>query len=322
MSDLVPLPAADLARVDLPALVSEAGPAAAFAWDEFFVAHLRNPHTRANYRHAVGRFLQWLQPQGIALTRLTPGMVGAYFDQHPGSVPTRKLHLAALRAFFDALVNRHVLVLNPATSVRGERYAVVEGKTPEITPQQARTLLESIDAQTLAGRRDRAILGTLIYTAARAGAVARLRRKDFVWDGCQYALRFEEKGGKSREIPVRHDLQAMILDYLHGIQARGEDPPNGPLFRSLPGRRGRLTDKGVSGIDICRLVKRRLRQAGLPSRLSPHSFRVATVTDLLGQGVPLEAVQQLAGHSDPRTTRLYDRRQRRITRNVVERISI
>ena len=65
-----------------------------------------------------------------------------------------------------------------------------------------------------------------------------------------------------------------------------------------------------------------LKDAGLPSRLSPHSFGVATITDLLEQGVPLEEVQQLVGHADPRTTRLYDRRQRRITRNVVEMISI
>ena len=78
----------------------------------------------------------------------------------------------------------------------------------------------------------------------------------------------------------------------------------------------------MSAIDICRMVKRRLKDAGLPSRLSPHSFRVMTITDLLEQGVPLEDVQYLAGHADPRTTRLYDRRPKRVTRNIVERISI
>jgi hypothetical protein len=39
-------------------------------------------------------------------------------------------------------------------------------------------------------------------------------------------------------------------------------------------------------------------------------------------GVPLEDVQNLTRHSDPRTIRLYDRRQRKVTRNIVERISI
>ena len=74
--------------------------------------------------------------------------------------------------------------------------------------------------------------------------------------------------------------------------------------------------------DMGRMIKRRMRDAGLPSRLSPHSFRVTTVTDLLEQGVPLEDVQYLAGHADPRTARLYDRRKKRVTRNIVERISI
>jgi integrase/recombinase XerD len=78
----------------------------------------------------------------------------------------------------------------------------------------------------------------------------------------------------------------------------------------------------MSADDIARMLKRRLRRAGLPNRLSPHSFRVTTITDLLSQGVPLEDIQGLAGHADPRTTRLYDRRQRTVTRNIVERISV
>jgi len=65
---------------------------------------------------------------------------------------------------------------------------------------------------------------------------------------------------------------------------------------------------------MSRMVKRRIRKAGLPSRLSPHSCRLAPITDQLAQGVPLEDVQQPVGHADPRTPRLYDRRQRRVTR--------
>lgn len=74
--------------------------------------------------------------------------------------------------------------------------------------------------------------------------------------------------------------------------------------------------------DMGRMIKRRMRATGLPDRLSPHSFRVATVTELLSQGVALEDVKNLAGHADPRTTRLYDRRQRNVTRNTVMGISI
>ena len=70
------------------------------------------------------------------------------------------------------------------------------------------------------------------------------------------------------------------------------------------------------------MAKRRMKNAGLPLRLSPHSFRATTFTALLEHGVPLEDVQHLAGHSDPGTTRLYDRPQRKVARNAVERISV
>ena len=53
-------------------------------------------------------------------------------DLLSGSAPSKKLHLAALRHFFDQLVTRHAVILNPAASVRAQRYQVVEGKTPEI----------------------------------------------------------------------------------------------------------------------------------------------------------------------------------------------
>ena len=179
-----------------------------FAAEEFFYGRIRNEHTRAAYLIAVKRFLEWAEKRGLELVRISPKDVGNYLDglkKQNTSVATRKQHLAALRHFFDGLVTRHAIILNPALSVRGERYEVVEGKTPEITVKGARTLLASMKADNVVGLRDRAIIALLIYTAARAGAVAALRRGSLYESGDQWMLHFDEKGGKSREIPVRHD---------------------------------------------------------------------------------------------------------------------
>ena len=257
----------------------------------------------------------------MELVRIAPAHVGRYLDEQPYAAATKKLHLSAIRHFFDKLVLRHVVILNPAASVRSERLQVVEGKTPEISAKQCRTLLASIDLSHVVGLRDRAIIASLIYTATRVGAVSRLRRRDFYDLGDQYCLRMNEKGTKHREIPVRHDLRGFVLEYLAAGCLEYSDKSS-PLFRTTTRRTKRLTLTGMTADDMGRMVKRRLRDAGLSPELSPHSFRVATLTDLLSQGVPLEDVQLLAGHSDPRTTRLYDRRQRRVTRNIVERISI
>ncbi len=244
-----------------------------------------------------------------------------YMDELAAAPSTKKLHLAALRHLFDELVMRHAVVLNPAASVRTERYQVIEGKTPEVSVEQARRLLASIDTTNVVGLRDRGIVGILIYTAARVGAVAKLTRGDFYDSDGQHCLRFLDKGGKSREIPVRHDLQAAVFGYLEAAGLVAADKQS-PLFRTVVRRTREITARRMTTNDMGRMVKRRMREAALPSRLSCHSFRVTTITDLLTQGVPLEDVQHLAGHADPRTTRLYDRRQRRVTRNIVERISI
>ena len=125
----------------------------------------------------------------------------------------------------------------------------------------------------------------------------------------------------STEIPVRHDREQFLNEYLAAVDSNPEQKDT-PCFRSVIGRTKALTETGVTAEDACRMVKRRLKDAGLPSHLSPHSCRVTAITDLLNQGVPFEDVPTLAGHADPRTTRLYDRRQRADTRNVVERISV
>lgn len=306
---------------ELPTIIQNAGTAAQFAWDEFLFGRLRNHHTRQAYGRAIRRFLDWCEEKGLTLRQISPRDVGQYMDALPLALPTKKQHLAALRHFFDLLVTRHAVMLNPAASVRGERYQSVEGKTPEITVQHARRLFQAIDTGHVVGLRDRAIIAILAYTAARIGAVAKLRIRDYIDAGDQYCLRFTEKGGKSREIPVRHDLQQFLASYL-AATGLAMAPPDTPLFRTAVRRTKQFTSHAMTPGDMGRMVKRRLRDAGLPNRLSPHSFRVTIITDLLSQGVPLEDVQHLAGHADPRTTRLYDRRQRQVTRNIVERISI
>jgi len=225
----------------LPAIIEQAGPAARFAFEEFFYGRIRNPYTRRAYLHAVRQFSAYCQARGLELPRVTPADVGRHLEALSVALPTRKLHLPALRQFFDELVLPHLVLLNPAHSVRTERYQVLEGKTPEISIADARSLLRSIDVSHVVGFRDRAIIAILIYQAARVGAVARLRCGDRYASGEQDCLRFTEKGGKSREIPVRHDLKGFLLEYVRAAGLSKADAA-APLFRSTIRRTKRLTE--------------------------------------------------------------------------------
>lgn len=292
-----------------------------YAWHDFFSGRIPNNNTRVAYARAVRNFFHWSQKNGLNIHQLTAGVVGDYFrDHHNGSPATKAQHLAALRMFFGILVERHLVVLNPTLGVRLQREKLEEGKTPMLQIKEVGILLSSIDTATIVGLRDYAIIATLIGTAARSGGVANLKIGSFKHDGSQYMLRFREKGNKIIPVPVRHDLESILLAYIQAVGLENTTPRS-PLFRTAVRKEKRLTNRPMTGFDIYRMFKRRCKQAGLPSDRTPHSSRALAATDLLSQDVPLEHVQRLLGHSDPRTTQIYDRSQRKVTRNVVERLS-
>ncbi len=324
---------ADLDRlrreIAAPDIVREAGPGAEYAYADFFKAKIGNANTRKAYRRAVDRFLGWCRMRGVALRQVTSFLVGEYVehhlvdrDGHPLSAPSKKQHLAGLRHFFDNQQRYHGVAINPASSVRGPKYSTREGKTPAFDDRQVRLLLDSIDNRDVVTIRDRTLLMVLAYTAARAGAVARLRTMDYLTDGRSWSFHFGEKGGKLHHVPARHDLQVQMEVYLRaaGLEGRSDRTP---LFRTVRRRKRELTDTGLNGNDLLRIVKRRLAGAGLPpGSFCCHSFRATTATNLLKQKVSREQVQYLLGHSDARTTDLYNRTDKEVTRNVVERISL
>ncbi|MDE0354702.1 MAG: tyrosine-type recombinase/integrase [Gemmatimonadota bacterium] len=297
-----------------------AGPAACFAADEFFSARISNPETRRAYARAVGWFLEFCEREDVELARVTPGLAGRFIRSLPVAPATKNQALAAMRNFFGTLVERHVVLLNPFQSVRGIKHNPLDGKTPELTVSQARMLLASFDLSTHVGRRDRALFGTMITTGCRVGALARLRVGDLSDTSHGRVFRFREKNGKERDIPVRSDLDGWLEEYMQA-DVFTSAPPDSPLW--LYGNRwGALKSRALRPPGIRALLKRRLKAAGLPANLTPHSFRVMVVTALLEQAVPVEEVQRLVGHSHPSTTQLYDRRTRRITRSIVERIPV
>src|SRR3954452_5866291 len=256
----------DLERLRLevaaPAIVREAGPNAEYAYADFFKAKIGNPNTRVAYKRAVDRFLGWCRSRGLALRQVTSFVVGDYVehhlvdrDGHPLSAPTKKQHLAGLRHFFDNQQMYHGVGINPAASVRGPRYSARGGKTPAFHDKQVRDLIDSVDTGDVVGARDKTLLMVLAYTAARAGAVARLRTTDYVTDGRSWFFNFGEKGGKLHQVPVRHDLQVQMEHYLRaaGLEGRSDRTP---LFRTAKKKkkpRG-LTDRGLNGNDLLRVV--------------------------------------------------------------------
>jgi site-specific recombinase XerD len=298
---------------------------------EFFAATIRNRNTRTAYFRGVKKFLDWCAGRGAReLAQIQTLHVAAFIEEEMArhEAQTVKQELAAIRKLFDYLVVKQVVTSNPATSVRGPAYSISRGKTPVLSGEEAKALLESIaiykDGEEreidLLGLRDRALIAAMVYSFARVGAVVKMRGEDYYHQGRRSKLRLHEKGGKYHQVPVHHKA-AEYLDAYVEAAGIGEEKKL-PLFRSIPGKNGSLTLLPLSTVDVLRMIKKRALAAGLPSEVCCHTFRATGITNYLENGGTVEGAQQIAAHASPRTTKLYDRRNDEIDQQEVERIRL
>ena len=310
----IPLPA-------LPALITAAGERAQIRFIEFFTATIRNPNTRRAYARAAIDFLAWCEVHGIpSIAAVQPIHVAACIEQMTSalSAPTVRQHLAAIRHLFDWLVTGQIVPVNPAASVRGPSHTVRRGKTPVLAPSEARALLDAIDVTTIAGLRDRALIGLMVYSFARIGAALAMQVEDAYVQQRRLWVRLHEKGGKQHEMPCHHNLETYLDAYIAG--AGIADDPKGPLFRSIGRSRRVLTRTPLLQANAHAMIRRRAAAAAIATKIGNHSFRATGITAYLKNGGTLEKAAQMANHASTRTTQLYDRRADEVTLDEVERV--
>ena len=303
----------------VPTLFLDAGEKASWRLIEFLTAQIRNRNTREAYARAILRFCHWCESKKLPLAAIKPFYIAVYIEKlgFHYSRPTVKQHLAAIRMMFDYLVTGQIVPMNPASSVRGPKHVVKKGKTPVLTAEEARELLDSIDVTTVAGLRDRALIGVMLFSFARVGAVVAMNGEDyFMQNRCRY-FRLHEKGGKQLDLPAHTSAEAYVSTYLAAAGRR----TGSPLFRTLD-RKGKITERRLHRREALAIVKKRAREAGLPSSICNHTFRATGITAYLSNGGSLENAQMIASHESPRTTKLYDRRNDAVTLEEIERIAI
>ena len=135
-------------------------------------------------------------------------------------------------------------------------------------------------------------------------------------------LRLHEKGGKYHEMPCHHNLEVYLREYVDAAGLLAS--PDSPLFRTIDRSTKSLSTRRLQRAEALAMVKRRARNAGVETPgICNHTFRGSGITSYLDHpDARLEVAQHMAGHADPKTTRIYDRRQEIVTLDEVERIGI
>lgn len=307
------------ANLFVPALVADEETSKHFI--EFFTATIRNPNTRLAYQRSAHRFLSWSESVGLrSLANIQPVHVATWVEVELRrySVATVKQQLAGLKMLFDWLVVRQVMATNPAHSVRSPRQTIGKGKTPVLDPSEARQLLSSINIASCLGLRDRALIGTMLYTFGRIGAVLMMRVEDVYSQNRRLWVRLHEKGGKLHDMPCHHELEGWLADYIERCGLAAE--PNGWLFPSWDTATRSLGRNRLAHSNAYMMVRRRARAAGIATRINNHTFRATGITAYLLNNGTLEKAAKMANHSSTRTTQLYDRRDDQIVLGEVEKV--
>jgi integrase/recombinase XerD len=206
-----------------------------------------------------------------------------------------------------------------------------------LTEDEARQLLGTVDRATKKGQRDYALLRLMIRLALRRSEAAKLELGDMgMRQGHHTLLIRQSKEEKDRLLKLPVDLWRMVLDYLEAISvvtipldaqsqrhyeaAYFEVGPDFPLFVGFD-KGDHPTTTALHDDTIYRLVRDYGRRAGI-RKLTSHSLRASGITLMLEREAPLWKVQDLAGHADPRTTRMYQKRKEDLDENAADVLNL
>jgi site-specific recombinase XerD len=276
-------------------------------------ANLDSAQTRRAYKNDLQAFMTFtgiVRPEEFR--SVTRGHILAWradleSQKLAGSTIRRKL--AALASLYEYLCETNAVTHNPVKGVKRPKVDSYEGKTPALGDAQARLLLDAPPADTLKGKRDRAILSVLLYHALRREELTKLLVKDFNQErrGVPH-LRVQGKGSKLRYIPTHSNTLRLVSEYLEAA-GHGQDQ-DGPLFRPIVNPRAGHTATALTpGGVYTSVVVRYMKQVGiLGENMGPHALRATAATSALEHNADIAKVQEWLGHANISTTRVYDRR--------------
>ncbi len=281
-----------------------------------FLRHLEqvvnaSPQTLRCYRTDLLEFRGFLKsrtpggrsPSPVSIDHLAIRAYLSFLHDRGVARSTVARKLASLRSFFRHLVTAGAIARSPAALVATPK---LERRLPHpMTQDEVESLLESTFGKSPRDSRDRAMLELLYATGIRVGELVGADLGDLELGGSSGdgMLRVLGKGRKERMVPIGSKAVHALRYYLAARGELGSDRPGPPGDRDalfLNARGGRLTDRSVR-----RILDRRLLQATLLLKVSPHTLRHSFATHMLNAGADLRSIQELLGHASLSTTQRY-----------------
>jgi site-specific recombinase XerC len=250
-----------------------------------FISEITNPNTREAYARAVADFLRWCHQRGMNDPReIRPTHIGDWLEElgRSLSVPMIKQRLTAVRCLFELMVTGGLMTANPAQAVRGPSQSMATRKSTAPAFEDAWRLLDAIPSDTISGKRDRALIGLIVYSLARIGALLIMEVQDVYAREGRLWVRLREKGDQYYDSPCQEPLAAYLEDYLGATGLK--DHPQSLLFRTIGRGTGQLTEAPLPRECVYMMIQRRTRSAGIVTASGNPSFRATGIAARLKNG--------------------------------------
>lgn len=268
---------------------------------QFIIFIDATPNTVRTYRGSLKQWFLYLREKQIM--QPTAETVRQYRDylQENGKKPTTvKNYIIAVKRFFS-WTEEAGLYPNVAKHVKSGRLSK-NFKRDYLTGSQARQILNHIDRSTIKGKRDYAMLVTMLTMGLRTIEVTRANIEDIRTKGNTTVLYVQGKGHEDKDDLIRmpQHVESAIRDYL---SVRKANDLSEPLFVSTSNHNsnGRMTTRSIR-----RIAKTTFIAAGFDSpRLTAHSTRHTAATLSLLNGASLQQTQELLRHRNIGTTEIY-----------------
>ena len=262
----------------------------------------RLPATRTDYKRKIRLWFKWLSSEGIDPREPTREHILRFKQslQQQGKSPyTYFTYVAVIKIFYRYCAMMHYyedIGKGLQSSIRMHEHC----KHP-LSIAEAQRLMNSIETKTIVGKRDKLIIALMLLNGLRSCEVTRINIGDVECVEDRVILHIQRKGHlDKRDVVALPELTVELYeDYIAEREFKLDDPL---IVNHCIGRPStRLLNTTISQI-----VKMRLRIIGINDpKITAHSLRHTCGSLLVEQGVDIEVIKELLGHTSTATTRIY-----------------
>ena len=283
------------------------------------IGSLRSLESQRGYRHAIDEFIEWYcsEPR-LSFSRTVVLRYRIHLESRNLAAGTINVRLAAVRRLAYEAADAGLLSPELAAGIRRVKGAKKLGVRLGnwLSPNEARALWQSPDAETRKGKRDRAIIAVLLGCGLRRRELAdltfdHLQRREERWA----IVDLVGKGGHVRTVPVPDWVKRFLDDWFATAEIT-----HGRLFRCVC-RSGTVWGNGITEKVVWHVVKMYAKKLEIPT-IAPHDLRRSCARFCHAAGGELEQIQFLLGHLSVQTTERYLGCKQRFRQAVNDRIGI